>query len=93
MIGGRSGEWHWLWDAYVFGMCAAAAAGVVMLDHRFSGNVPVALTALAGIVVCVLAFGRRCLRERNDAGEALSQSVVDFACQSFAFSGCARFAR
>jgi signal transduction histidine kinase len=62
MIGGRSGEWHWLWDAYVFGMCAAAAAGVVMLDHRFSGNVPVALTALAGIVVCVLAFGRRVIR-------------------------------
>jgi hypothetical protein len=35
MIGGRSGEWHWLWDAYVFGMCRAAA-GVVMLDHRVS---------------------------------------------------------
>jgi signal transduction histidine kinase len=59
MIGGRSGEWHWLWDAYVVGMCAAAAAGVVMLDHRFPGNVSVALTALACIVVCVLAFGRR----------------------------------
>lgn len=62
MIGGRSGEWHWLWDAYVVGMCAAAAAGVVMLDHRFPGNVPVALTALAGIVVCVLAFSRRVIR-------------------------------
>ncbi len=62
MVGGRSGEWHWLWDAYVVGMCAAAAAGVVMLDHRFPGNVPVALTALAGIVVCVLAFGRRVIR-------------------------------
>jgi signal transduction histidine kinase len=62
MIDGRSGEWHWLWDAYVVGMCAAAAAGVVMLDHRFPGNVPVALTALAGIVVCVLAFGRRVIR-------------------------------
>ena len=59
MIGGRSGEWHWLWDAYVVGMCTAAAAGVLMLDHRFPGNVPVALTALSGIVVCVLAFGRR----------------------------------
>lgn len=62
MIGGRSGEWHWLWDAYIVGMCAAAAAGVVMLDHRFPGNVPVALTALAGIVVCVLAFRRRVIR-------------------------------
>jgi signal transduction histidine kinase len=62
MRGGRSGEWHWLWGAYVFGMCAAAAAGVVMLDDRFPGNVPVALTALAGIVVCVLAFGPRVIR-------------------------------
>lgn len=62
MVGGRSGEWHWLWDAYIVGMCAAAAAGVVMLDHRFPGNVPVALTALAGIVVCVLAFRRRVIR-------------------------------
>jgi signal transduction histidine kinase len=62
MIGGRSGEWHWLWDAYVVGICGAAAAGVVMLDHRFPGNVAVALTALAGIVVCVLAFGRRVIR-------------------------------
>jgi signal transduction histidine kinase len=59
MIGGRSGEWHWLWDAYVVGMCAAAAAGVVMLDQRFPGNMPLAVTALAGIVVCVLAFRRR----------------------------------
>ena len=40
--GPAGGEWHWLWDAYVFGMCAAAAAGVVMLDDRFPGNVPVA---------------------------------------------------
>jgi signal transduction histidine kinase len=30
-----------------------------MLDHRFPGNVPVAVTALAGMVVCVLVFGRR----------------------------------
>jgi signal transduction histidine kinase len=62
MISGRSGEWHWLWDAYVFGMCAAAAAGVVMLDDRSPGNVPVAVTALAGIVVCVIAFGRHVIR-------------------------------
>jgi signal transduction histidine kinase len=58
MIGGRTGEWHWLWDAYVVGMCLAATAGVVMLDHRFPGNVPVAVTALAGMAVCVLLFGR-----------------------------------
>ncbi len=58
----RASDWHWLWEAYVAGMCVAAAAAVVMLDHRFPGNVPVAVTALAGIVVCVLAFGRRVIR-------------------------------
>jgi signal transduction histidine kinase len=63
MNGGHTGEWHWLWDAYVVGMCVAAAAGVVILDHRFPGNVLVALTALAGIAVCVLAFGRRVIGE------------------------------
>ncbi|HET6734912.1 sensor histidine kinase [Mycobacterium sp.] len=62
MSGGRSGEWHWLWDAYVLGMCAAAAAGVVMLDDRVPSNVPVALAALFGIVVCVSAFGSRVSR-------------------------------
>ena len=59
---GQGDDWHWLWEAYVAGMCVAAAAAVVMLDHRFPGNVPVAVTALAGIVVCVLAFGRRVIR-------------------------------
>jgi signal transduction histidine kinase len=62
MVDGRTGEWHWLWDAYVVGMCAVAAAGVVMLDHRFPGHVSVALTALAGMAVCVLGFGRRAIR-------------------------------
>jgi signal transduction histidine kinase len=59
---GKEADWHWLWETYVVGMCVAAAAGVVMLDHRLPGNVPVALTALAGIVACVLAFGRRVIR-------------------------------
>jgi signal transduction histidine kinase len=59
---GKDADWHWLWEAYVVGMCVAAAAGVVMLDHRLPGNVPVAITALAGIVGCVLAFGRRVIR-------------------------------
>jgi hypothetical protein len=49
MIGGRTGEWHWLWDAYVVGMCVAAAAGVVMLDHRFPGNVLMAVAALGAM--------------------------------------------
>jgi signal transduction histidine kinase len=62
---GQADDWHWLWEAYVAGMCVAAAAGVVMLDHRFPGNVPIAVTALAGIVGCVLAFGRRVIRAKN----------------------------
>lgn len=62
MVGSRSGVWHWLWDAYVFGMCGAAAAGVVLLDDSFPGNMPVALSALASIVLCVLVFGRRVIR-------------------------------
>src|SRR4051794_17993716 len=58
MIGGRTGEWHWLWDAYVVGMCVAAAAGGVMLDHRFPGNVLMAGAALAGMAAWVLMVGR-----------------------------------
>ena len=46
-----------------------------MLDHRFPGNVPVALAALAGIVVCVLAFGRRVIR----AGEFDWRTVLFLA--------------
>jgi signal transduction histidine kinase len=62
---GQADDWHWLWEAYVAGMCVAAAAGVVMLDHRFPGNVPIAVAGLAGIVVCVLAFGRRVIRAKT----------------------------
>jgi hypothetical protein len=62
MIVGGPTEWHWRWDAYVAAMCGAAAAGVVLLDNRFPGNVPVAVTALAGIVMCELVFGRRVIR-------------------------------
>jgi signal transduction histidine kinase len=55
----RGGEWHWLWEAYVVGICLAAMIAVVLLNHRFPGDVPVAIAALTGIVVCVLALGRR----------------------------------
>jgi signal transduction histidine kinase len=58
----RGSEWHWLWEVYVVGLCTAAIAAVVLLNHRFPGNVPAAAAALAGIVVCVLAFGRRVVR-------------------------------
>jgi hypothetical protein len=58
----RPAEWHWLWDAYVVGLCVAAMAAVVLLDHRFHGNAPVAVAALAGIVVCVMPFAGRVVR-------------------------------
>jgi signal transduction histidine kinase len=52
-------EWHWLWDAYIVGLCVAAIGAVLLLNHRFPGNVPVATTALASIVLCVLFVERR----------------------------------
>jgi len=58
----RGGEWHWLWDAYVVGICLAAVVAIALLNHRVPGNVPLAVAALAGIVVCVLAMGRRAVR-------------------------------
>jgi signal transduction histidine kinase len=58
----RGSEWHWLWEAYVVGLCATAIVAVALLHHRFPGNVPVAAAALAGIAVWVLVFGRRAAR-------------------------------
>ena len=55
----RGAEWHWLWDAYVVGLCLTAMIAVFLLDHRVPGDLPLAIAALAGIVVCVLALGRR----------------------------------
>ena len=37
----RGGEWHWLWEAYVVGLCVAAMIAVILLNHRFPGDVPV----------------------------------------------------
>jgi signal transduction histidine kinase len=71
--GGRQADdWHWLWETYVGGLCAAACVGVVMLNHRFPGNVPVAVAALVGMALCVLVFGRRIIR----AGEPSWRTAV-----------------
>lgn len=56
--GDEGKEWHWLWEAYVAGICVAAFVAVVLLNDRFPGNVPVAAAALGGILVWVLAVGR-----------------------------------
>ncbi|MBY0291629.1 MAG: sensor histidine kinase [Mycobacteriaceae bacterium] len=55
----RGAEWHWLWMVYVVGVCAAAMFAVVVLDHRFPGDIPVAVAAIAGMVLCVVTFGRK----------------------------------
>jgi phosphate starvation-inducible membrane PsiE len=49
---------HWLWEAYAVGLCVAAMIAVILLNHRFPGDVPVAVAALTGIVVGVLVVGR-----------------------------------
>jgi signal transduction histidine kinase len=55
----RGAEWHWLWMVYVVGVCAAAMFAVVVLDHRFPGNIPVAIAAIAGMMFCVVTLGRK----------------------------------
>jgi signal transduction histidine kinase len=59
MSGRRPSEWNWLWEVYVVGLCAAAIVAVILLNHRFPGNVPVAIAAVASIAIVVLAFARR----------------------------------
>jgi signal transduction histidine kinase len=65
MIGGRSSEWHWLWDAYVVGGCLAGMMAVALLDDRVPGNVPLAITALTGLIVWALT-ARRLVRRMNE---------------------------
>jgi signal transduction histidine kinase len=54
--------WHWLWEAYIAGLCVAGIVAVVLLNDRIPGHVPVAIAALVAIVALVLAFGRRLIR-------------------------------
>ncbi|ORV99014.1 sensor histidine kinase [Mycobacterium kyorinense] len=54
----RATEWHWLWDAYIAGVCITAIAAVFLLNDRFTGKPPVAAALLAGIAVWALTFGR-----------------------------------
>jgi signal transduction histidine kinase len=59
MSGRGPSEWNWLWEVYVVGLCATGIVAVILLNHRFPGNVPVAITAVASIAIVVLAFGGR----------------------------------
>jgi signal transduction histidine kinase len=58
----RGGEWNWLWEAYAVGLAVATIVAVVLLDHRFPGNVVGAAIALSAMAAVVLAFGRRVTR-------------------------------
>jgi signal transduction histidine kinase len=58
----NASDWHWLWEAYIAGLCLAAMVAIVLLNDRIPGNVPVAVSALAVIVACVLTLGRRIIR-------------------------------
>jgi signal transduction histidine kinase len=64
-------DWHWLWDVYIVGGCLVGIAAVVLLDDRVPGNMPVAIAALSGIIVCTLAFGRRVLGTKEFSWPAL----------------------
>ncbi len=72
------GEWHWLWDVYIVGLCAAAIVAMALLNHRFPGNVPVAAAALAAIAVATPTVGRRVITSRrsNWAAAAFAATVV-----------------
>ena len=58
----RGGEWNWLWEAYVVGLAVAAIVAVVLLDHRYPGNVIGAAIALSAMAAVVLVFGRHVTR-------------------------------
>ncbi len=58
----RGGEWNWLWEAYVAGLTVTAIIAMVLLDHRYPGNVIGAATALASMAAVVLVFGRHVTR-------------------------------
>jgi hypothetical protein len=50
----QADDWHWLWDVYIVGGCLVGMAAVVLLNDRAPGNMPLAIAALTGIIVCTL---------------------------------------
>jgi signal transduction histidine kinase len=58
----RGGEWNWLWETYAVGLALTAIVAVVLLEHRYPGNVMGAAIALSAMAAVVLIFGRRVTR-------------------------------
>lgn len=58
----RTREWHWLWDAYIAGVCGAAVVAVVLLNERFPSNPLAASVLLIGMAAWALIAGRHVSR-------------------------------
>ncbi|WP_235732583.1 sensor histidine kinase [Mycolicibacterium septicum] len=71
-------SWHWMWEAYVCGLCIAAMVAVVVLQRTLGGNVPVACGALAAMVVIVLTFGRNVIRDVDPSAGPVSARAAAF---------------
>ncbi|MFN6546136.1 sensor histidine kinase [Mycolicibacterium nivoides] len=71
-------DWHWMWEAYVCGLCIAAMVAVVVLQRTLGGNVPLACGALAAMVVIVLTFGRNVIRDGDPSAGPVSARAVAF---------------
>ncbi|HEX4587883.1 MAG TPA: sensor histidine kinase [Mycobacterium sp.] len=67
----QADDWRWLWDVYIVGGCLVGMAAVVLLNDRTPGNMPLAISALAGIIVCTLTFGRRVIGTKEFAWPAV----------------------
>ncbi|MDH6197593.1 signal transduction histidine kinase [Mycobacterium frederiksbergense] len=75
---GEPSDWHWMWEIYVCGLCIAAIVAVVLLQPTFGGNVPVACTALGGLVLIVLTFGRNVIRVADPVAGTVRARAVGF---------------
>jgi signal transduction histidine kinase len=67
----KADDWHWLWDVYIVGGCLVGIAAVALLNDRAPGNMPLAIAALTGIILCTLTFGRRVIGTKELAWPAV----------------------
>lgn len=59
MDGVARGGWHWMWSAYIAGVCVVAAAACFLFDDLLPGRSPViAAVLLAALLAWLVAAGR-----------------------------------
>ncbi|WP_052236014.1 sensor histidine kinase [Mycolicibacterium setense] len=75
---GEPSDWHWMWEAYVCGLCIAAILAVVLLRTTLGGNVPVACGALAAMVLIVLMFGRNVIHDADPVAGPVRARTATF---------------